>query len=203
MIYVISGPSGSGKTTLIREVLSRVPGLRFSVSHTTRPKRAGEMDGRDYHFVNEKVFQRMVRRGEFIEWAVVHNFYYGTAARELRQAGRNDLVLDIDVQGAAQVKRKVRGAVFVFILPPNYQELKARLKKRGLDDPAVVRRRLERARQEIRSYHRFDYLVINDDLKEATRELESIIRCHRCRRLSRERRVAAILKSFGIKSPQG
>lgn len=203
MIFVISGPSGSGKTTLIREVLGRLPGLGFSVSHTTRPKRPGEVEGRDYHFVTEKSFRRMIRRGELLEWAVVHNFHYGTAVRELRKASRHDLILDIDVQGAAQVKRKVKGAVFVFILPPSFKELKARLEKRGLDDPAVIRARLERARKEIQHYRRFDYLVINDDLNEASLELESIIRCRRCLRSSREKRVAAILQSFCIRSSRG
>lgn len=196
MIYVVSGPSGGGKTTLIRRVLESLPNLRFSVSHTTRPKRATEVEGRDYHFVSEKSFLRMVRQRVFLEWAIVHGFYYGTSIRELRKAGRRDLILDIDVQGAAQVKKKIKSAVFIFVLPPSYQELKRRLEKRGLDDPVAIRGRLERARQEIQSYAHFDYFVINDSLDEATWELESILRCHRCQRKSRARQVTTILESF-------
>jgi len=196
MIYVVSGPSGGGKSTLIRRVLERLPDLRFSVSHTTRPKRASEVEGRDYYFVSEESFKRMVRKGKFLEWAKVHNSWYGTSAKEVRRGVRDDLVLDIDVQGAAQVRKKIKRAVFVFILPPSYQELKRRLERRGLDKPAAIRPRLERARQEIKSYSQFDYLVVNGDLEEATRELESIIRCRRLELASRRKKVASILESF-------
>jgi guanylate kinase len=205
MIYVVSGPSGGGKSTLIRQVLERLPGLRFSVSHTTRPRRQSEIEGRDYHFTSELMFRRMLARGEFLEWAVVHGNAYGTSAREIRKAAGGDLILDIDVQGAGQVREKIDRAIFIFVIPPSYQELKRRLERRGLDSPAEIRQRLDRARQEIRSYSRFDYLIVNDNLEEAGRELESIIRCQRLRLDYRKRKIASILKSFqkknGAKKP--
>ncbi len=196
MIYVVSGPSGSGKSTLIRRVLKSLPDVRFSVSHTTRQKRESEVEGRDYYFTSQEKFRKMISRGEFLEHAIVHRNAYGTSMREIRKAERSDLILDIDVQGARQVKKKIRGAVFIFVLPPNYQELKRRLEKRGLDSPAQIRRRLDHACQEIRSYSQFDYIVVNGDLGEAGRELESIIRCRRLELANRKRKIAPILESF-------
>jgi guanylate kinase len=200
MIYVVSGPSGGGKTTLIRRVLENLPGLRFSVSHTTRQKRESEIEGRDYHFVSQPVFRKMVGRGEFLEWAIVHGRAYGTSVREIRQAAHGDVILDVDVQGARQVREKIKRAVFIFVLPPSYQALKRRLKRRGLDSPAAIRKRLDRARQEIRSYSRFDYIIVNDDPEEAGRELESIIRCTRLRLEHGKGKIAPILKSFRKKN---
>jgi guanylate kinase len=200
MIYVVSGPSGGGKSTLIRQVLERLPGLHFSVSHTTRPRRQSEVEGKDYYFTNELMFRRMLARGEFLEWAVVHGHAYGTSMREIRKAAQGDLILDIDVQGAGQVREKIDRAIFIFVIPPSYQELKRRLERRGLDSPADIRQRLDRARQEIRSYSRFDYLIVNDKLEEAGRELESIIRCQRLRLDYRKRKIASILKSFKKKN---
>lgn len=200
MIYVVSGPSGGGKSTLIRRVLESLPGLRFSVSHTTRQKRESEVEGKDYHFTSEPVFRKMLGRGEFLEWAVVHGKAYGTSVREIRKAAQGDLILDIDVQGARQVREKIKRAIFIFVLPPSYQELKRRLERRGLDSPAAIRRRLDRARQEIRSYSRFDYIIVNDDLEEAGRELESVIRCHRLGLEYRKKKIAPILKSFRKKN---
>ncbi len=200
MIYVVSGPSGGGKSTLIRRVLESLPGLRFSVSHTTRQKRESEVEGRDYYFVSEPMFRKMRDRGEFLEHAVVHGNAYGTSTREIRKAAQGDLILDIDVQGARQVRGKIERAFFIFVLPPSYRELKRRLERRGLDSPAEIRRRLDRARQEIRSYSRFDYIIVNDDLEEARRELESIIHCHRLRLAYRKKEIAPILESFRKKN---
>ncbi len=199
MIFVVSGPSGGGKSTLIRRALESLPGLRFSVSHTTRQKRESEVEGRDYYFTSEEMFRKMLSRGEFLEHAVVHGHSYGTSTGEIRKAAQGDLILDIDVQGARQVREKIKRAFFIFVLPPSYQELKRRLERRGLDSPADIRRRLDRARQEIRSYSRFDYIVVNDDLEEAGRELESIIRCHRLRLVYCRKEIAPILESFSKK----
>jgi guanylate kinase len=196
MIYVISGPSGCGKSTLINRALADLEEVRFSVSHTTREKREGEVDGKDYYFVSPQRFQKMVEKREFIEWAVVHGACYGTSRRELKRKEADDVILDIDVQGAMQVRQKVRRAIFIFVLPPRYGDLKKRIEKRGLDSPAAVQKRLARARQEIWSYSRFDYVVINDDLEKAVDELESIITCHRSRLAVRRDEMRPILASF-------
>ena len=196
MVYVISGPSGCGKSTLIRRVISGLDDVRFSVSHTTRTKRESEVDGRDYYFVDRDRFLRLVEKGAFIEWAVVHGAYYGTSKAELRKAGGQDIILDIDVQGAAQVRRKIRSAVFIFILPPSFQELRKRIESRGLDSAAEIRKRLATARKEVRSYRSFDYIVVNHDLETAGRELESILLCQRARLAVRKKAIGPILKSF-------
>lgn len=199
MIYVVSGPSGCGKSTLIRRVRARLEGVRFSVSHTTRERRKSEVEGKDYHFVTRERFLRMVEKGSFVEWAVVHGACYGTSRRELTRTRNQDVILDIDVQGAAQVRKKIRGAVFIFVLPPSFQALRKRLEERDSDSAAVIRKRLVTAREETRSCTSFDYVVINDDLRMAVRELESILRCHRARLSARKRSLAPILKSFRSK----
>jgi guanylate kinase len=177
--------------------LADLKNVHFSVSHTTRAKREGEVEGKDYYFVSPEKFERMVERKEFIEWAVVHGAHYGTSKKELQKKGtEEDFILDIDVQGAIQVKEKIRKAIFIFILPPRYGELKKRLESRGLDSAAAIKKRLARARQEIWSYARFDYIVINDDLAKAATELESIIRCHRSRLAARKEEMKPILASF-------
>jgi len=196
MIYVVSGPSGCGKSTLIRRVMARLEGVRFSVSHTTRERRKSEVDGRDYFFVTRERFLRMVEKDAFVEWAVVHGAFYGTSRKELERSGGRDVILDIDVQGAAQVKTTVRGAVFIFVLPPSFRALRKRLEERGLDGAAAVRKRLAAARKEIRSVDLFDYVVVNDDLTAAVRELESILRCRRASLAARGKSLAPILKSF-------
>jgi guanylate kinase len=196
MIYVVSGPSGCGKSTLIRRVLADLDDVAFSVSHTTRPKRESEVEGRDYYFVSEEAFRKMARRGGFVEWAVVHGALYGTSRKELRKGRAGDLILDIDVQGARQVKQKIKKAVFVFVLPPSRRELERRVRNRGLDGPAAVRRRLAAAHKEVRAFTRFDYVVVNDDLEEAARELGSIIRCRRAERKARAKAIAPILAGF-------
>jgi guanylate kinase len=197
MIYVISGPSGCGKSTLIERALADFKDIHFSISHTTREEREGEAEGKDYYFVSREKFQKMLQRKEFVEWAVVHGAYYGTSKKELkRKRAEGDLLLDIDVQGAMQVREKIRKAIFIFILPPRYRELKKRLEGRGLDSTANIKKRLARARQEIWSYSRFDYIVINDELEKAVDELESIIICQRLRLAARKKEMKPILASF-------
>jgi guanylate kinase len=196
MVYVISGPSGCGKSTLIRRVLAGLDGVRFSVSHTTRERRKSEAEGKDYYFVSRERFLRLVKNGAFVEWAVVHGAYYGTSKKELTRGKGGDVVLDIDVQGAAQVRKKVRRAVFIFVLPPSFRKLRKRIEGRGLNNTADIRKRLANARKEVRAYSGFDYIVVNDDLDKAAGELESILRCGRARLAAREKSLGPILKSF-------
>ncbi|MBC7361564.1 MAG: guanylate kinase [Candidatus Aminicenantes bacterium] len=197
MIYVVSGPSGCGKSTLIKNLLSRLPGLQFSVSHTTRPRRPNEINGRDYYFVSREKFQEMKEAGAFLEWAVVHNEFYGTSWDEIKQKGnRGDLVLDIDVQGAKQVKKKLEKAVFVFVVPPSYPELEKRLRQRKTDSPEAIALRLKNARREIMEAEIFDYLVINGELEKALDELKSIILSHRCLFKERQKEFKEVLRSF-------
>ena len=197
MIFVVCGPSGCGKSTLIGRVLARHPDLRFSVSHTTRPRRMGERDGREYHFVSRAAFERMIVRGRFVEWAVVYGCHYGTSKAEVEAKGkRGDLVLDVDVQGARSIRARFKDAVSLFVLPPRCAELRKRLFARGLDDPGTIRARLANARREIRHYREFDFVVINDDLTEAVGELEAVILGQRCRRQTREKAIRPILRSF-------
>jgi guanylate kinase len=196
MLYVISGPSGCGKSTLIRRVLASLDGVRFSVSHTTRKRRRSEVEGKDYYFVSRDRFLRLVEKDSFVEWAVVHGEYYGTSRKELTRGEGLDVILDIDVQGAAQVKKRIRTAVFIFVLPPSFRELRKRIEKRGLDRAEDIRERLTAAKREVRSYRSFDYIVVNDDLERAAREVESILRSRRARLAARTRSIGPILKSF-------
>ncbi|MCR4395335.1 MAG: guanylate kinase [Candidatus Saccharicenans sp.] len=197
MIYVISGPSGCGKSTLIKNLLTRLPGLEFSVSHTTRPKRSDEVDGQDYYFVTREEFEQMKNSGAFLEWAEVHGHLYGTSREEVsRKSSRGDLILDIDVQGARQVKKRLEGASFVFVVPPSYPELERRLKQRKTDPPEAIALRLSNARREILESNIFEYLVINGDLNQALEELKAIILSHRCLLRERQKEFKEILKSF-------
>jgi guanylate kinase len=197
VLFVVTGPSGSGKSTIVHHVLSDLRNVRFSVSHTTRPKRNSEEEGREYYFVSNKEFERMIARQKFVEWAVVHGQYYGTSKKEVEEKGKSgDVILDIDVQGAAQIRKKYRKAVFVFVLPPRFQELKRRLEERGSDSPAVIRRRLLDAKKEIREYVHFSYIVINDQLDRAVLEMESIILSSRCRPEARIKDIRSIVRSF-------
>jgi guanylate kinase len=196
MIYVVSGPSGCGKSTLIRRVLANLQGVRFSVSHTTREKRESEIEGRDYYFVSRDFFRKMVQRGQFVEWALVHGAYYGTSKSELRKGKQGDIVLDIDVQGARQIRKKLPTAVFIFVRPPSVGELRKRIAGRGLDSAQAVRKRMAAARNEVRSYASFDYILINDDLDRTAHELESILRCRRALLSARRRAARPILRSF-------
>ncbi|MFQ6037806.1 MAG: guanylate kinase [Candidatus Aminicenantales bacterium] len=197
MIFVITGPSGCGKSTLVHRILKELDNVAFSISHTTRERRPSEEDGRDYYFVGEAEFKSMIEKKKFVEWAVVHGNYYGTSRRELeKKAGRGDLLLDIDVQGAQQVKNTIKKAVFVFVLPPSFEELKRRLENRGQESPEAIKMRLEVARKEIRHYAQFDYVIVNDSLEKAAEELKAIILCQRCRIESQKKEILPILRSF-------
>lgn len=198
-IFIVSGPSGSGKSTLVETLLREVPGTMFSVSYTTRPPRAGEQEGREYHFVERGAFEAMVARNEFLEWANVYGFFYGTHQRyvALAQERRKDLVLDIDVQGARQVKQRIPEAIAIFLVPPSRQELERRIRSRGLDAEEAIRRRLEQARVEIENCRGYDYIVINEDLAQAKAEVRAIALAERCRSGAWDGRIQQILESFG------
>jgi guanylate kinase len=199
LVLIVSGPSGSGKSTLVRKILD-VPGTMLSVSCTTRPARETEKDGKWYNFVSEAEFQRMVERGEFLEYAQVFGKnWYGTPKKWLDEAlaQQKDLVLEIDVQGAQQVKRKLFNAVAIFVLAPSRADIEQRIRERGQDSEDEIRRRLERSRQEILTYTSYDFAVINDDLERAGSEVQAIVLASRCRITQREGRIREILKSFG------
>src|SRR5437868_10451947 len=183
-VYIISAPSGSGKSTLVNELRKIVPGLDFSISYTTRPRRGSEQNGREYFFVSRQQFDEMVRERMFLENAEVFGKCYGTAKRFLEQAQHSgrDLLLDIDVQGAAQIKRKIKDAVSVFILPPDKKTLEWRLRNRSLDTEEVIQRRLLTAAKEIENYQSYDYILINDRLEESIDELKAIVLSERLRR---------------------
>ena len=182
-LFVVSAPSGAGKTTLCREARLRLPDLAYSVSYTTRPPRPGEIEGTDFVFVKEPQFRALQSDGAFAEWATVHGNLYGTRASVLEAAlaaGR-DVLLDIDTQGAAQLRGRYREAVLVFIVAPSMDELAQRLRERGSDAERDIARRLARAREEVALWRTYDYLVVNRDLKEAADHLTAIITAERCR----------------------
>ncbi|HET8825942.1 MAG TPA: guanylate kinase [Terriglobales bacterium] len=184
-VFIISAPSGSGKSTLVSIIRRTVPNLEFSISYTTRTPRGSEQNGREYFFISREEFRQMIREDQFLEYAVVFETdYYGTACRFLDQAKNQgkDLLLDIDVQGAAQVKRKVSEAVSIFILPPNRGELEQRLRSRGQDSEAKIQRRLEEARREIENYDKYDYILVNDHLEDSVKALEAILLSERQKR---------------------
>jgi guanylate kinase len=199
LVLIVSGPSGSGKSTLVEKILE-LSGTMLSVSCTTRQPRKTETNGKWYNFVTESEFQQMVACGEFLEYAQVFGKnWYGTPKKWLdqAQAQRKDLVLEIDVQGALQVKQKLPGAVAIFVLPPSRAELERRIRARGQDSEDEIGRRLERARQEMLNYSSYDFAVINDDLRRATDDVQAIARGSRCRTARNEQRIREILKSFG------
>jgi guanylate kinase len=199
LVLIVSGPSGSGKSTLVQKIL-QLPGTMLSVSSTTRPPRGTESDGKWYNFVTEEEFQQMVARGEFLEYAQVFGkHWYGTPRKWLDQAraAKKDLVLEIDVQGALQVKRKVPDAMAVFVLPPSRAELEKRIRARGQDSEEEIERRLERAREEMLSYSSYDFAIINDNLELAGQEAQAIAVGSRCQVVRNEERIREILKSFG------
>lgn len=188
IVFIISAPSGSGKSTLVNEVRQIVPGLDFSVSYTTRDPRGSEQNGREYFFVSRSEFEEMIGRDEFLEYAEVFGNYYGTARRFLREAEVNghDLLLDIDVQGAEQLKKKTPDAVSIFILPPDRQKLEWRLRSRGLDAEHVIQRRLVTASREIENYSKYEYILVNDRLEESVETLKAILLAERLKRSGAE-----------------
>jgi guanylate kinase len=198
-IYIVSAPSGSGKTTLLHNLLRTFQDLKFSVSHTTRQPRTGERDGVDYFFTDRKTFLEMVDRGEFLEWAEYYGQLYGTSrafVEEHLTAGC-DVILDIDVQGARQVKTRLQDAISVFILPPSFGELERRLRSRRLESDEAIHRRLEIAKGEIPYYRDYDYIVVNDILENSIQTLEAIVRAVRSRSTRQQAKIEGIIASFG------
>jgi guanylate kinase len=225
ILFIISAPSGSGKSTLVSEVRKQLSGIEFSVSWTTRPPRGSEQDGREYNFTMREEFERMVAEGQFLEHAEVFGNYYGTARRslELARAAGHDLLLDIDVQGAAQVRAKMPEAVSIFVLPPNPKVLRTRLRNRsraeGVVNEAELYRRLSEASREIENYRGYGYILINDILDRAVAQLEAIVQAERyyrngeviayrpgrvlevaaaCRQVNSQERLKPVLEAFGI-----
>jgi guanylate kinase len=197
--FVLSAPSGTGKTTLSRRLLARIPNLRFSVSYTTRERRRGERDGVDYHFVSPARFKALQEHGEFLEWTVLDGACYGTSRRQIERALRRgeDLLLDVDTKGAAQIRRRVAGSVLIFLLPPDLEALRRRHRRRGTDE-AAMRRRIGLARREVVECESYDYLVLNERLGEAARDLEAVVRAERCRTSRRKQRMEGIQRQFGL-----
>ncbi len=197
-VYIISAPSGSGKSTLVKRLLQNVPGLMFSISYTTRAPRGEEKDGENYRFVTRQEFEAMIARDEFLEWAEVFGNYYGTheGILEAACAAGRDLVLDIDVQGARQLKIRIPKAVTIFILAPSRQVLEGRLRARGEDREEVIERRLREAAVEIKRYKDYDYVLINRELAESDAVLSAIVRAERIRRDRIEDQIEPILETF-------
>lgn len=196
-MFVLTGPSGCGKSTILAHLLKDLRNIQFSVSHTTRPRRPSEVDGREYRFVSKAEFKRMVARNMFLEWAEVHGNLYGTSKKEIAAKTRTgDLILDVDVQGARSIRKCRKDAIFVFVLPPRASDLRKRLIDRGEDDPVAIRRRLDSAKREIREAPSFDYAIINDRLNRAVLELEAIVLAARCRTDIQNQTIRSILRSF-------
>lgn len=199
-VFIISAPSGSGKSTLVHRLLAEVENLAFSVSYTTRRPRGNEVDGEAYHFIDRAEFERRIASDEFLEHAELFGSdLYGTHVSALEKARKRgqDLVLDIDVQGAAQLKKRLPDAVSIFVLPPSREILEQRLRARGQDAEMVIQRRLADAAQEISRYRRYDYVLVNKDLNIAVETLKGIVRAERVRRQRVEEKIQPILDSFG------
>lgn len=197
-LFIISAPSGGGKGTLIRRVLKSVPNLGYSVSFTTRSPRIGETEGKDYFFTSHEEFERMIQKGDFLEYAKVHGNFYGTSHAVVNmelEAGR-DVILEIDVQGADLIRAKVPDTVSVFILPPSFEVLRERLIGRGTDRPEVLELRLKNARSEVERYKDFDYVIINEHLESAATQLEAVLYAERTRRERQEAAAQKVLSSF-------
>ena len=197
-LYIVAAPSGAGKTTLVRMLLERDPAIRLSISCTTRTPRCGEEDGREYHFVDVPSFIDRVSQGEFLEWAEVHGNYYGTSRRwiEAEMTAGRDVLLEIDWQGAQQVRKAFPEAIGVFILPPSLPALKERLAGRGTDSAEVIARRIAAARDEMRHVDEFDYVIINDDLQQALGNLLSVVSASRLQYSTQRQRHSALFATL-------
>jgi guanylate kinase len=199
-LIIISSPSGGGKGTLIKEILESIPNLGYSVSFTTRAPRFGEEEGRHYHFVSKTEFEEEINAGGFLEYAEVHGNYYGTSLSQAERmaAEGKDVILEIDVQGADWVRKRVPDVLSIFILPPSFEVLKARLVSRGTEDPADLELRLKNARAEVMEYTKFEYIVVNDEIFSAARKLGAIILAERQRRDRQIQAIYGILDSFDV-----
>jgi guanylate kinase len=199
-IFVVSGPSGSGKSTLIRAVRQKVPGLGYSISHTTRPPRGREKNGVEYHFVSKGNFQKMIDNGDFVEWAEVYQDFYGTSVASLKSQITLglDVIMDIDVQGAKNIRDTFKEAILIYVLPPSLEILEKRLRERGTDDEKVIRTRLKKAAKEIKNCVSYDYLLFNNELDQAVEELKSILIAERCRRSVRLPKARTV---FNLRHP--
>jgi guanylate kinase len=205
IVFIISAPSGSGKSTLVRRLMESDENLMFSTSVTTRPPRQGEIDGSSYDFVTREQFLRLRDDGELLEWAEVFGHFYGTSRAVLeraRAAGR-DLILDIDVQGASQLKKKLPEAVTIFVLPPSRKELEVRLRNRSSDPDEVIRRRLSAATKEVANFGFYDYVLVNDQLEASFDRLRSVLVAERCRQKRMAERIRPILESFKAGNENG
>jgi guanylate kinase len=198
-LIIVSSPSGGGKGTLIKELRAMLPDLGYSCSHTTRPKRFGEEEGREYFFISEEEFKRRIEAGDFLEYALVHGNYYGTSLAESRKVFNTgkDLVVEVDVQGALQIMEKLPDdSISIFILPPSFEVLRARLTARATEDKEELKTRLKNSFDEVMQYSKFDYVVINEDLTSAARQLASIVVCERNRTVRQASAIQGILDSF-------
>jgi guanylate kinase len=199
MLIVVSSPSGGGKGTLIDRVLKTVPGVSYSVSYTTRAPRGTEQNGREYFFVSTDVFEDMIRHGEFLEWANVYGHLYGTnqAQVERELSAGHDIILEIDVQGAASIREKINDAVSIFILPPSFELLRQRLLSRGTDSPEDLEKRLRGAPAEVEQHKSFQYVILNDDINRASQQLASVIYAERARLERQETKLKGTFTDFG------
>lgn len=198
ILFVVSSPSGGGKGTLIQRVLKQVPNLSYSVSFTTRAPRNGELEGREYFFVTTERFEEMVAAGEFLEWAHVHSKLYGTARQQVVReiAEGHDIILELDVQGAASVRSLMADSVSIFILPPSFEILKQRLRARGTDTPDELDLRLRNAHVELKDYSAFQYVILNDELDRAANQMTAIVHAERARLSRQEAKVRRVVEAF-------
>ena len=197
-LIVISAPSGSGKTSLAELLLAEVDRMNFSVSHTTRPARRGEKNAVEYFFVSVEEFEEMIEAGQFLEYAHVYGNYYGTSSSfvQAELARGNDVLLDIDIQGALKIKKLMPQVIMIFVLPPSFEVLKERLKGRGLDDEVVIEKRLQVAKDEIEYYVNYDFVIINEEIERSLQELKSIVMAARCRTVGRREQAEKIVQTF-------